>query len=42
MLLTMNQDVISLTQALVRIPSVSRDGNEAVTKFLRDWLAAGF
>ena len=34
----MNQDVLSLTQALVCIPSVSRDGNEAVTRFLQDWL----
>jgi acetylornithine deacetylase len=34
----MNQTVISLTQDLVRIPSVSRDGNEAVTTFLSNWL----
>jgi acetylornithine deacetylase len=34
----MNQDVISLTQHLVRIPSASRDGNEAVTTFLSSWL----
>lgn len=34
----MTQDVLSLTQALIAIPSVSRDGNEVITQFLSTWL----